>query len=95
MLSSTIVTGARALATGQDFFTSMRNHLLIQGLSTSATNAVVKGLRDNISPEAVKHIANVTKISTSLFTQAKLQGLDPVKVLQQAYPAIVLRSAMQ
>jgi len=95
MLSSTIVTGARALATGQDFFTSMRNHLLIQGLSTSATNAVVKGLRDNISPEAVKHIANVTKISTSIFTQAKLQGLDPVKVLQQAYPAIVLRSAMQ
>ena len=95
LLSSTIVTGARALATGQDFFTTMRDHLLVQGLSTSATNAVVKGLRDNISPEAVRHIANVTKVSTSIFTQAKLQGLDPVKILQQAYPAIVLRSAMQ
>ena len=94
ILSSSIVTGARALVTNQDFFSAVTDHLLVQGLSTSATNAVVDGLRNNISKDNLVRIGNVTKLSTSVFIQAQRKGLDPVRVLQQAYPAIVIR-AMQ
>ena len=95
LLSSSIVTGSRALVTNQDFFATVTDHLLVQGLSTSATNVVVDGLRNSVSKESLQKIAKVTKLSTSIYVQAAKKGLDPVKVMQQAYPAIVIKAMEQ
>lgn len=78
----------------QDFLTTFRNGLIINGLSTSAANGVAKLLGGQMSPENVNRVANLTKRVSAIVIDAKQRGIDPEdainRYIETEYPNIFL-----
>ncbi len=90
VISRSVTNAALAAAEDGDFLDSLTTNLVAQGLSTSAANAAVKNLGDNLTPEGRAALATGVKGTTDVAARAILDGRDVMDSLAAAAPTLAV-----